>query len=92
MASAATSAGSSRSPVPWTATPDEGLLETANTANTVQSPTASPDHHTVDLVTVAREAADRARESFPEATVVCQLPTPEEWASALLRCEQATRE
>jgi signal transduction histidine kinase len=54
------------------ATQTEELLETANTANTVQSLTASPDHHTADLVTVAREAADRARESFPDVTVVCE--------------------
>ena len=54
------------------ATQTEELLETANTANTVQSLTASPDHHTADLIAVAREAADRARESFPDVTVVCE--------------------
>jgi len=55
------------------ATQTEELLETANTANTVQSLTASPDHHTADLVAVAREAATRARESFPDVTVVCEV-------------------
>lgn len=54
------------------ATQTATLLETADTANTVQSLTAEPDHHTADLVAVAREAVDRARESSPETTVVCE--------------------
>jgi signal transduction histidine kinase len=54
------------------ATQTAALLETADTANTVQSLTAEPDHHTADLVGVAREAVERARESFPGTTVVCE--------------------
>jgi signal transduction histidine kinase len=48
------------------------LVATADTANTIRSLTATPDHHTVDLVAVARRAADRARESFDDTTVVCE--------------------